>query len=307
MPEAVSVTVPPESDQKRADKALADALADWSRERLKGLFDEGAVQLNGVVASRRTKVSEGDVLSVLLPPIPDTTVLPMPYPLEVLYEDEDIIAIDKPSGIVTHPGAAVVPPTLCHALLHHTNGQLARAGGEERPGVVHRLDKQTTGVIVFAKNDEAYYSLVSSFSERKTKKEYWAIVSGSPALEAGSIREPIERDPHFRTRMKVREDGRPAHTDWKVVERLGVRSTLMHCRIHTGRTHQIRVHMSHLGHPLLGDSTYGYRARSGDTPITDVFLHAVSLELPHPTTGHSIRFTSRIPRAFEQMLIKLRG
>lgn len=304
--EWVEITASPDDAGGRADKALSRALPDWSRQRLKVLFDEGKVSLNDSPTAGKVKVAEGDVLKVFLPEPPSTKVTPIEFPLEVLFEDEHLVAINKPAGIVTHPGAAVQPPTLCHALLHHTGGKLAQAGGEDRPGVVHRLDKPTTGVIVFAKTDEAYYNLVKAFAERATKKEYFAIVAGSPELEAGSVLEPIERDPFYRTRMAVREDGRPAHTDWQVVERLSHHHCLVHCRIHTGRTHQIRVHMGHLGMPLLGDKIYGYQPRAGERKVTDIYLHAARLELPHPETGEALVIETARPATFESQLEALR-
>jgi len=304
--ESVEITVSPEAAGHRVDKALADALSAWSRQRLRSLFDDGAVMLNGQPAVKKAKVAEGDVITVVLPELPDTRVTPMAMPLEILYEDEAIVAVNKPCGLITHPGAGVEPPTLCHALLHHTGGQLAKAGGEQRPGVVHRLDKDTTGVIVFAKTDEAYLKLVEAFSTRQTHKEYQAIVCGSPQLEAGSIKEPMDRDPYHRVRMAVREGGKPAHTDWRVVERLGEHHCLVHCRIHTGRTHQIRVHLSHLGMPLLGDATYGYRPRHGEDRIERFYLHAVRLELPHPTTGEPLIIESDLAPEFEEQLARLR-
>lgn len=291
-------TAPPEAEGQRADKALAGALADWSRERLQVLFDAGEVMLNGRPAAKRARLASGDVLSVVLPPPEPSGVEPMAVPLPVLHEDEWLVAVDKPAGMVTHPGAGVVPPTLCHALLHHTGGRLARAGGEERPGVVHRLDKDTTGVIVFAKTDEAYYALVRAFAERQTRKEYFALVAGNPDLDAGSLREPIERDLRRRTCMAVRPDGKPAHTDWRVEERLDGRHCLVHCQIHTGRTHQIRVHLSHAGMPLLGDRTYGYRPRDGETWPPRVFLHAGRLELPHPGSGETLALQALLPDDF---------
>ncbi|GHB95517.1 RluA family pseudouridine synthase [Cerasicoccus arenae] len=305
--ESVEITVSPQAAGGRVDKVLADALRDWSRERLKSVFEAGMVTLNGAPTVKKTRVAEGDVIALILPDRPSTKVEPMDVPLDILFEDEYLVAINKPCGMVTHPGAAVEPPTLCHALLHYTDGKLAKAGGEERPGVVHRLDKATTGVIVFAKTDEAYYALVQAFSQRLTKKEYLAIVTGSPQLEAGSIREPIERDLQYRTRMAVREDGKPAHTDWHIVERLDERHCLVHCRIHTGRTHQIRVHLSHLGMILLGDSTYGYRPRQGQDWHEDFFLHAASLILPHPITGEPLEITAELPPAFQDQLVKLRA
>lgn len=304
--EPVEITVAPASAGLRVDKALADALPDWSRERLKSLFKSGDVALNGEAIAGKSKVAEGDVISLILPPLPSTKIVPMAVPLDILFEDEHLIAVNKPKGMVTHPGAAVKPPTLCHALLHHTGGQLAKAGGEDRPGVVHRLDKATTGVIVFAKTDEAYYALVKAFSERRTEKEYRAIVAGSPDLAAGTIKEPIERDLRVRTRMAVRPDGKHAHTDWRIVERLGARHALVHCRIHTGRTHQIRVHLSHLGMPLLGDSTYGYRARPGEAWPADFFLHAMRLALPHPITDAPLELTCEAPADFAAEVERLR-
>jgi len=305
--EFIEITLPAGAGGGRADKALADALPDWSRERLKHLFDDGRVLLNGTIAARRTPVSAGDVFAVQLPPPKSTEVEPLAIPLEILFEDEHVVAVNKPADLVTHPGAGVTPPTLCHALLHHTGGKLARAGGEERPGVVHRLDRPTTGVIVFAKTDEAYYQLVKAFAARLTHKEYTAIVKGVPALDAGSIREPIERDHYHRTRMCVRSDGKSAHTDWRVVERLNARHAWVHCRIHTGRTHQIRVHLSHLGMPLLGDSTYGYRADQGEKKEPRLFLHASFLGVPHPITGERLEIRAPRTEMFDQKLDELRN
>ncbi|WOO42762.1 RluA family pseudouridine synthase [Rubellicoccus peritrichatus] len=279
----VEIEMLKENDGQRADKALATHFPDISRERLKVCFDAGQVWREGVALQRKTRIAEHDRVSVILPVQKPTTVEPVEMPLDVLFEDESIVVINKVSGVVVHPGNGVHEPTLVHGLLYHTNGRLARAGGDERPGVVHRLDRDTSGAIVFAKTDEAYYALVKAFSERYVKKEYLAIVVGEPKEDSGTIKKPIDRHPVNRVKMAVREDGRFAHTDWSVEQRFNGRYTLIRCRIHTGRTHQIRVHLSDMGFPIWGDRVYGYKKRSDEKrPPERFLLHAEHLIIPHP-------------------------
>ena len=208
----------------------------------------GKSALTVLLLTKRFKVQTGGILTATLlelehgkPPVA------VEIPLDVIFEDEHIIVINKASGMVTHPGSGTGSDTLVHALLHHCNGRLSAIGMPDRPGIVHRLDKDTSGVMVVAKTDLAYYSLTNAFSERLTKKCYLAFVSGVPKLQSGSIKESIGRHPTHRTRMAVQPNGRNAHTDWKFLESFGDQASLIECLIHTGRTHQIRVHMSHIG------------------------------------------------------------
>lgn len=284
--------VPAKLRGQRADKVLAVACPQFSRERLQESFEAGVVFLEGQSRPlpKKARLNEGDVLRFTLPQPIVTAVHPVAMPLEILYEDADLVAVNKPVGLVVHPGAGVADAaTLAHGLLHHCGGTLAMAGGAERPGIVHRLDRDTSGVIVLAKTDAAYYALVKSFAERNTRKIYWALVRRGPAEEAGSIRLPIGRHPSARHKMAVREDGRAAHTDWRVLERFAGGWALVECHIHTGRTHQIRVHLSQMGSPVWGDVTYGFRPLAGDAKVPQQFLlHARELELPHPLCGQPL-------------------
>jgi 23S rRNA pseudouridine1911/1915/1917 synthase len=287
----------------RADKLFAAAFADVSRARLQEAFDAGRVSCDGVVINRRWKVVVGGLLRASLEE-PEVLAGPsaVALPLEIVYEDESIVVVNKSSGMVTHPGSGTEANTLVHALLHHCAGGLSTVGAPDRPGIVHRLDKETSGLIVVAKTDLAHHRLVQAFSERATDKRYLALVLGVPERSSGSIREPIGRHPVYRTRMAVHPKGKEAHTDWKVRERFGPRVALVECRIHTGRTHQIRVHMSHLKYPLLGDPTYGFKAsRLEGIEVPRVMLHATELEIPHPVTGKRVSFTVEPPADFERV------
>lgn len=297
---AISVrAVPAHCEGLRADKALAEMFPETSRSRLQKIFDAGGVTSGGKTLARKTVVSAGEEIAVAFPPNPETRLVPADIPLDVLYEDEHVIAVNKAAGIVTHPGAGTGGDTLVHALLHRTRGKLALAGGEARPGVVHRLDKETSGVILFAKTDAAYYALCEKFSAREADKQYLALTDGAPDLLAGSIREPVGRHPSVRTKMCVREDGKPARTDWTVEERFGASAALVRCALHTGRTHQIRVHLAFIGHPILGDAVYGKsRSRHEGWPVPRVMLHAERLRIAHPITGSPLDLRAPLPPDF---------
>ena len=227
-------------------------------------------------------------------------------PLGILFEDDDIVVVNKPVGMITHPGSGTGDDTLVHALLHHTNGKLSSVGAPDRPGIVHRLDKETSGIIVVAKTDLAHHKLAAAFSDRETYKRYTALVSGVPKLASGSIKEPIGRHPTHRTRMSVQANGRVAHTDWVLKERFGDRAAVVSCVIHTGRTHQIRVHMQHLKHPLLGDTTYGFHAnRLKGIKVPRVMLHSTELHVQHPVSGEPMEFVAPLPEDFEQLVREL--
>jgi len=306
--ETITYTVPEGVIKTRADKLLADFFTEWSRGQLQKVFDEGGVRVAGQSIKKNTKLSAGDRVEMHPPKMQPTALIPVDIPLDILFEDEHIVCVNKFSGMVTHPGNATGNETLVHALLHHTGGALSLAGGEERPGVVHRLDKDTSGVIVFAKSDAAYVRLVEIFSKRRALKEYLALSVGSPELQSGSIKKPIDRNRLNRTKMCVSEEGKFAHTDWCVQERFGRDYTLFQCRIHTGRTHQIRVHLSDMGHSIVGDVTYGYRPPVCDRVApTRVFLHALHLQLEHPIVdGQILDFKAALPPEYAHALDRLR-
>lgn len=300
--------VPAGTERERADKVLAAAFPELSRSRVQKILDAERVRLGGAVVARKTPLSAGDALEIDFPEPPKTSLTPTEMPLDVLFEDDDLIVINKEPGVVTHPGAGTGDDTLVHALLHRTGGRLATAGGELRPGVVHRLDKETSGVMLFAKTDAAYFSLVEKFQARELNKEYLALVDKAPDLLAGVIREPIERHPTNRVKMAVREDGKPARTDWFVEEKFGTDAALVRCVLHTGRTHQIRVHLAFIGHPILGDRTYGKLVhRHEGWPLPRVMLHAARLRLEHPITGEPLDFRAFPPPDFANLADFLRG
>lgn len=302
-----SFVVPEYVRQERADKVLAATFPELSRSRIQKILDAGNVRMNGVPVARKTPLSAGNTLEITFPEPPKTSLVPTEIPLDVLFEDEHLIVINKEAGIVTHPGAGTGDDTLVHALLHHTGGKLASAGGELRPGVVHRLDKETSGVMLFAKTDEAYFALIEKFQTRELQKEYVALVDKAPDLLAGVIREPIERHPTNRVKMAVREDGKPARTDWFVEEKFGTNAALVRCILHTGRTHQIRVHLAFIGHPILGDRTYGKIVhRHEGWPLPRVMLHAARLCLNHPITNAPLEFKAFPPPDFANLAAFLR-
>ncbi len=301
------VSVPAECGGMRADKVLAELFPETSRSRLQKIIDAGDATLDGKALARKTPVPAGAEIRVVFPAEAPSALVPADIPLDVLFEDEHVIAVNKAAGIVTHPGAGTGDDTLVHALLHRTGGKLAPAGGAARPGVVHRLDKETSGVMIFAKTDAAYYALIEKFSARELDKQYLALVDGAPDLLAGVVREPIDRHPTNRTKMCVCENGKLARTDWFVEERFGDRAALVRCILHTGRTHQIRVHLAFIGHPILGDSTYGkIQHRHEGFPIPRVMLHAERLRLAHPITGEELDLRAPLPPDFHNLAEYLR-
>ncbi|MEM8549981.1 MAG: RluA family pseudouridine synthase [Verrucomicrobiota bacterium] len=306
MPEPIQFLVPEGVERARADVVLAEYFPNFSRSQLQKSFERGQVLQDQTPIKKKHPVDAGDILQLVLPELPPTSVEPVELPVELLYEDEHLAVANKPCGLITHPGAGVTGPTLCHAMMHAVGSQLSRASGDLRPGIVHRLDKETTGAIAFAKTDAAFFKLVEAFSSRRIRKEYLALVIGSPAHDSGTVKEPIDRNPVNRTKMCVSETGKPAHTDWQVEERINKHDTLVRCFLHTGRTHQIRVHLSHLGHPILGDATYGYRPRPGEEAPTHFYLHAELLGFDHPITGEPMRFQAPLPQAFGTKLESLR-
>src|SRR5437667_4718038 len=270
---SIHLIVPKEAMRLRLDQFLARELPMFSRSRLQQLIRQQLVTLNGSPARPRDPVRSGDRIEVNEPPPEKIDIQPEAIPLDVLYADEDLIVINKPAGLVVHPGAGHREHTLVNALLHHFP-TLSGIGGKERPGIVHRLDKETTGCLVVAKNDFAHLDLSRQFAARRVEKIYLALVAGKLRCGSGTIVAAIARHRVHRKKMAIaREGGREARTDFKVV-RSGGGASLLECRLHRGRTHQIRVHLQHLGHPILGDIVYGGR-RAGD--FSRQMLHAWKL------------------------------
>ena len=277
----------------RLDRFLAGAAGDFSRARIQDLIKSGHVSLNGSTAKASVHVRAGDEVVLDEPPPAPTETLPEEIALDVLYEDSDLIVINKPAGLVVHPAAGHWSGTLVNALLHHCH-DLSGIGGEQRPGIVHRLDRETSGCLVAAKNDAAHQALVRQFSGREVTKIYLALAAGKLARLSGTIETTIGRHPVQRKKMAVlpADRGRAAKTTYRVLRELPA-GTLVECTLHTGRTHQIRVHFKHLGHPLLGDALYGRRAG-----FARQMLHAWRLGLAHPRTGERLNFESPIPPDF---------
>jgi 23S rRNA pseudouridine1911/1915/1917 synthase len=285
----------PENEAKiRLDRFLANKLPEYSRSRLQQLVRTGFVRLNGATTRPRHLVRSGDKIELTEAPLERIDNQPEPIPLEVLFEDKDIIVINKPPGLVVHPGAGHRQHTLVNALLSHCS-TLSGIGGEERPGIVHRLDKETSGCLVVAKNDWAHRELSRQFAERWVEKIYLALVAGKLSKEVGVIEEKIGRHPVHRQRMSVASArGRPAKTDYRVVCS-GDQASLVECRLHSGRTHQIRVHLHHLGHPVLGDKVYAAHLAKN---FPRHMLHAWKLGFRHPCSGESKSFEAPLPDDF---------
>ncbi|MDR2341044.1 MAG: RluA family pseudouridine synthase [Puniceicoccales bacterium] len=294
MSDLIDFTVPQECDGLRLDVALVRCFPEMSRTQIQRSCKGGLVRCSGLPMVAKTKVKSGQNFSIRWVDRAEITIRPRAMDLEILYEDEVMLAVNKPSGEVVHP-APHVKNSFIEAILAHTNGQLAKAAGVARPGVVHRLDKETSGVIVFAKTDFAYYRLSQMFMDRSIEKYYEALVYGKMRIRSGSIHDPVGRDPYHRTRMAVRHNGRPAHTDWQCLRffsQPGI--SWLTLRLHTGRTHQIRVHLASIGHPILGDRLYGFQSTwLPGVQIPRIFLHASFIRLKHPLTGSDLAINAR--------------
>ena len=278
----------------RLDQFLAKRLSQLSRSRLQHLIRDGFVLLNNSTSRPRQIVRGGDKVEVIEPPLEKIEALPEPIPLEILFEDNDLIVVNKPAGLVVHPGAGHREHTLVNALLNHCT-TLSGIGGKERPGIVHRLDKETSGCLVVAKNDVTHRGLSKQFADRTVEKIYLALVSGRLRKMAGLIEEKIGRHPVHRQRMSASAlRGRAAKTEYRVV-RSSERASLIECRLHSGRTHQIRVHLHHLGHPVLGDNVYAPRLAKD---FSRQMLHAWKLGFHHPRTQEWKSFEAPLPDDF---------
>ena len=297
----MSATVPAELGGLRLDQALARVFPQYSRNRLQAWLKSGHITLDGGRAEARRPVAGGERIVLVPPAVPDAA-LPQAQrmPLKIAHEDRDIIVIDKPAGLVVHPGAGQPDRTLLNALLAHSP-QLA---GVPRAGIVHRLDKDTSGLLVVAKTVEAQADLVKQLAERSMRRIYLAVVQGDPPA-SGVIDAPIGRDPRSRVRMAVTRRGKPARTAFRVVERFG-HAALIECRLETGRTHQIRVHLQHIRHPLIGDAAYRRGTRHG-LSFARQALHAAELTLKHPRTQEAMTWRSPLPRDLKRLLTSLRS
>jgi 23S rRNA pseudouridine1911/1915/1917 synthase len=298
----------------RLDRALGQLFPEYSRTFLAKLIDDGQVIVDGKIAKKPSlRVAAGQRVEVHPPAATAWSVRPQELPLKILYDDEDLVVIDKPAGMVVHPAAGHADQTLVNALLFHVKG-LSGIGGELRPGIVHRLDKDTSGVMVIAKNDSAHRALTAVWGTARVRKEYLAIVYGTPKNDRGTIDAPIGRDPRNRKRMAVVRGGRAAVTEYSVIESLRHLS-LLRCLLRTGRTHQIRVHLKHLGHPIVGDSLYSGpqwrsipdpRIRKAIASFPRQALHAARLTIPHPHSGESLTFEAPLPEDMRLLLQSLR-
>jgi len=285
------------SDQSgaRLDHFLAAQIAHLSRARIQGLIKSGDILVNQAGAKPGTKIRTGDIVSVTEPPPRPVATPAEDIPLDILHEDEEIIVLNKSAGMVVHPAVGNWDGTLVNALLHHCPA-LSGIGGERRPGIVHRLDKETSGCIVIAKNDAAHQNLAAQFAGRKVLKVYLALVAGHLRQQSGTIETSIGRHPIHRKKMAVTEGrGRSATTDYRVVQEFD-NASLVECTLHTGRTHQIRVHLKHLGHPLLGDKLYGGARAGAEFPRQ--MLHAWKLGFIHPRTLRRVEFEAPLPGEF---------
>ena len=303
---ANSYLVPPDRRRERVDKVLAHAFPEHSRVAFQRALEAGLVRLDGKVISQAVDVQSGQTLEFSFPEVKVAEIKGVDLPLDVIYEDKHLIVLNKAAGMVVHPGVGTGDDTMVHALLAHCAGSLSGIGGVERPGIVHRLDKETTGLLVVAKNDAAHRALADQFASRTLKKEYLALVSGVPKHDSGTVDSAISRHPIHRHRMTTGEGGRPSKTDWVVEKRFGTLAALVRCRIHTGRTHQIRVHLKSLGHPLLGDPTYGWKPNPAMAVPPRVMLHAEHLVFAHPVSGKIMDLTAPLPKDFKAMISDLR-
>jgi 23S rRNA pseudouridine1911/1915/1917 synthase len=286
----------------RLDRYVADNLPDLSRGTVQALIESGRIRVDGQQRKPKFRMTPGEVVSVEIPPPQIDEILPDPIPLAVVYEDADVVVVDKPAGMVVHPAPGHPRGTLANALVAHVPG--ISVGGSQRPGIVHRLDKDTSGLIVAAKTDRGRTALVSQWEDRSVEKTYLALVAGSVVEEQATIDAPIGRDPKNRQRMAVLRSGRPAVTRFHAIERFP-NATLLELSIETGRTHQIRVHLAFIGHPIVGDQLYG-RPRPTDPQLSRQFLHASALTFQLPD-GARLRLEAPLPLDLQTVLEQLRA
>ncbi|MCK4502478.1 MAG: RluA family pseudouridine synthase [Desulfuromonadales bacterium] len=304
---------PDDRSSMRLDAFVAESLPDISRSQLKKMIDKGHITLNGATTKASSKLKGGEAIQVTLPEPEPLETLPEAIPLQILYEDQDLIVIDKPAGMVVHPAVGHQSGTLVNALLYHCT-DLAGIGGELRPGIVHRIDKDTSGVLVATKNDQSHQHLAAQFKAHTVNRRYLALVHGNPGANSGTIDQPIGRHPNHRKKMSGKaKNSKRAVTHWKVLKQYHVsRLSLMELRLETGRTHQIRVHFSEINCPLIGDPLYGNRSRTIALKNMELrklidqlpgqALHAQKLGFIHPSSGKYLEFSSKIPEILQNII-----
>ena len=284
--------------------AFLSADGALTRSQAARLIAEGRVRVNSKPAAKSARLSGGETVTVDVPQLRETALPPQDIPLDVVYEDDDVIVVNKPTGLVVHPAPGHPDGTLVNALLHHCGDSLSGIGGEKRPGIVHRIDRDTSGLIIAAKNDAAHLALSAQLKDHSLSRTYECLVTGNMKQDSGTVDAPIGRSSADRKKMAVVPTGRRAVTHWEVVARYpGV--THLRCRLETGRTHQIRVHMAYIGHPILGDTVYG--AKKPVPGLTGQCLHAAGLRFIHPRTGEPVELHCPLPPEFTAMLQKLQN
>lgn len=297
------MTLTIDRDGERLDSALSRLVTELTRSQAQRLIEQGAVTQAGRPVKKNEKLPAGTALELEIPEVHETPIAAQDIPLEVCYEDADVIVVNKPKGLVVHPAPGHADGTLVNALLAHCGDSLSGIGGEKRPGIVHRIDRDTSGLLIVAKNDFAHQSLSAQLADRSLSRVYEAVVHGGFRADSGTVNAPIGRHPVDRKRMAVTEkNSRHAVTHWEVIERYAG-FTHIRCKLETGRTHQIRVHMAHIGHPLLGDMVYG--AGKPEKGLEGQCLHARTLKFIHPRTGEHMELTSPLPEYFTAVLARL--
>ncbi len=287
---------------QRLDAFLASSLDGLTRSQAARLIESGSALVDGRSVGKSCKLAGGERIAVILPEPEPVEAVAQDIPLDVVYEDADVIVVNKPSGMVVHPAPGHPDGTLVNALLHHCAGSLSGIGGALRPGIVHRIDRDTSGLIIAAKNDAAHQFLSAQLADHTLARTYECIVVGNPRADSGTVDAPIARHPTDRKRMAVVSGGRKAVTHWEVIARYPG-YTHVRCRLETGRTHQIRVHMAYIGHPILGDTVYG--AKKEVASLTGQCLHAVALRFIHPRTHETVELSCPLPEEFTAMLKKI--
>lgn len=297
-------TVPAEQSGKRIDSWLAEQIEGLTRSAAQNLLSEQAVSCNGQPLKKNYKLVGGEAVTIQLPELKEVDLKPENIPLDIVYEDADIVVVNKPRGMVVHPAAGNWDGTLVNALMYHCGDSLSGINGEHRPGIVHRIDKDTSGLLVVAKTDAAHQALTEQMSVHSIHRVYHAVVYGNLKEDTGFVEAPIGRDPKDRKKMAVtQQNSKYAYTGWQVLERFG-NFTYIACKLKTGRTHQIRVHMASIGHPLAGDAVYG--PKNCIRSLNGQCLHAKELGFVHPATGEWMQFDSSLPDWFQDYLSRLR-
>lgn len=297
------LTLQAEESAERIDALLARSVDGLTRSAAQRLLEQGAVTKNGTPVKKNYKTASGDVFEIALPEAVETELVAQDIPLDVVFEDDDLIVVNKPRGMVVHPAPGHEDGTLVNALLHHCGESLSGIGGERRPGIVHRIDKDTSGLIIAAKNDFSHLALSAQLADHTLARTYEAVVCGTLREDNGTVDAPIGRHPTDRKRMTVTDkNSRRAVTHWSVIARYNG-YTHVRCNLETGRTHQIRVHMAHIGHPILGDLVYG--RKRPEKGLEGQCLHARALRFLHPRTGKTIELTCDLPPYFQDVLARL--